>query len=277
MIIFTDKGFVASRLPKAEVSANKYSVGTALAAVGSDMMTGAGYLAAKGALYSGVGLLYLASEPEALSVYKNRLAEPVFCDLDLNSVKNKLSGVRAAVFGCGVSITENNYEILEYILREATCPFVLDASALTMLSKRPELLSLCDERAVLTPHEGEMSRITGFSAEEIRRNREGVALDFCRDKGCTVILKGHHSIIVQKGKAAVNPTGCAGMAKGGYGDLLSGILCGLLSRGLSPYDAAVCGAYIHGRAGELCAERYTEFCSLPTLAAELLPQAFSEL
>jgi ADP-dependent NAD(P)H-hydrate dehydratase / NAD(P)H-hydrate epimerase len=131
-------------------------------------------------------------------------------------------------------------------------PCVIDADALNAISKNTACLSSGRHKFVLTPHPKELSRLVKLSTEAIQEDRIGAALNAAKQLGCIVILKGSFSVIADPdGRVFINPTGNASMAKAGAGDVLSGIVGGLLAQGLPPFDAAVAGAYIHGRAGEL--------------------------
>lgn len=264
---------IAGLLPEYDECDNKYSVGTLLCVTGSRLMTGAAYFAARAALLSGVGLVYQACEKEALPILQSKLSEPVFCDNDFESISDKLKRANAVVIGCGLEICSHNEKILEYILREAKVPVVVDASALTMLSQNKELYALLSPDVILTPHEKEMERISG----SFPHDRLKSAKTFAESHDSVLVLKGHNTLIAQKKQVFTNPTGNAGMAKGGYGDLLSGIIGAMLARGLSPIDAAKCGVYIHGLAGDIASERYGSDSAIPSLAAECIPDAIRSI
>ena len=134
---------------------------------------------------------------------------------------------------------------------------VVDADGLNALSKNCDILKdrSCD--VVITPHPGEMSRLTGLTTEEIQQNRVAVAASFAEKYGITVLLKGKGTVVAKDcGQVKINPTGNCGMATGGMGDVLSGVVAAFLGQGLNPFDSAVLGAYIHGKAGDMAAEKY---------------------
>ncbi len=263
---------VAKLLPKRDVAANKYSVGTMLAVTGSRYMTGAAALAAKGALLCGTGLLYQASDKYALPVLQAKLDEPVFTESSIENIEKYLVKAKAVLFGCGVEKNVHNAEILEYILSTANCPVVLDASAFGLI-KESGLSSKLNENTVITPHEGEFETLTGA----FPKDREKSARIFACNNKCTLVLKGHNTIIANKSELYVCPTGNAGMAKGGYGDLLAGMLASFASQGLSALDAAICAVYLNGLAGDMAAEKFTELSALPSLAADLIPEAIKQV
>lgn len=263
---------VSEKLPKLLPTDNKYSVGTLLCITGSDKMTGAAILCAKGALYCGTGLLYQSSPPHALDILQSVLFEPVFVNNELKELLPFIKKAKAIVFGCGIEENSNNAKILEYILNECYCPTVIDATGISLL-KHSGLLSKVGENTILTPHEGEMKLLTG----EFPSDRKKAAELFCSEYKATLVLKGHQTLIGQGDSLFVNLTGNAGMAKGGYGDLLAGMIGAFLSQGLSPVDAALTGVYLHGLAGDITSDKYTKHSALPSLCAELIPEALKRM
>lgn len=265
-------GLVKSKLPKRSDADNKYTVGASLAITGSRYMTGAAVFAAKGALLCGTGLLYQSSPKEALPVLQSVLYEPVFLEDDIKSIGHRLSRSKAVLFGCGCENSYHNGEILEYILSETSLPTVLDATAFALLEKNERLLSACKNNVILTPHEGEASRIFGKKITDRAEN----AREFCEKYGCVLVLKGKDTIVAQGGRMMQNPTGSGAMARGGFGDVLAGMILAFASQGLSPYDSALCGTYIHGLAGDMAREKYGELSVLPENTLPLIPDALKK-
>jgi len=263
------RDLIAPLLPKHPENAHKYSVGTLLCITGSDRMTGAAVLCAKGALLSGAGLVYQASGADALGVLQSVLYEPVFLESKLSSVKEYLKKAKAVVFGCGLEISSNNTRLLEYILSECKVPTVIDASGLTMLDSLGGMDKL-GENIVLTPHEAEMARLMHKAVED----RERTVREFCQSSKATLVLKGNRTLIGKGGELFVNTTGSSAMAKGGYGDLLSGMTGSLLCQGLDTLSASKAAVYLHGLAGDITAEKYTSFGAIPSLCTENIPDAF---
>ncbi len=263
------KELIAPLLPKHPENAHKYSVGTLLCITGSDRMTGAAILCAKGALLSGAGLIYQSSPAYALGILQSALYEPVFLSNEQSAVKEYLKKAKAVVFGCGLEKSSHNTRLLEYILNECKIPVVIDASGIAMLD---ELVGTCilGENVVLTPHEGEMARLTHKSVT----NREAAVREFCASSRATLVLKGKNTIIGKGDALFMNTTGSMAMAKGGYGDLLSGMMGSLLCQGLDTLSAAKAAVYLHGLAGDITAEKYTSFGAIPSLCTESIPEAF---
>ncbi|MBR5976808.1 MAG: NAD(P)H-hydrate dehydratase, partial [Clostridia bacterium] len=144
-------------------------------------------------------------------------------------------------------------ELVSTVLRSAKCPVVLDADALNAIAADLSVLSGLSVPVVITPHPGEMARLTGLTVSEIEESREGIAEEFAKRHNVTVLLKGAATVVASPETTAVyiNTTGNAGLAKGGSGDVLAGIIGSLIAQGLSAYEAACCGAFLHGRAAEL--------------------------
>lgn len=259
---------VASLLPIHKENAHKYSVGTLLCITGSDRMTGAAILCAKGALLSGAGLVYQASTPYALGVLQAALYEPVFLESTPEAVREYAKKAKAIVFGCGLEKNSHNARLLEYILNECDVPTVIDASGITMLAEMGA--DALRENVILTPHEGEMARLTGREVTD----REAAVREFCASTRATLVLKGKGTIVGRGDELYINTTGSNAMAKGGYGDLLSGMIGALLCQGLDTVSAAKAAVYLHGLAGDITAEKYTRFSAIPTLCTENIPEAF---
>ncbi len=263
------KKLVAPLLPKHPENAHKYTVGTLLCITGSDRMTGAAILCAKGALLSGAGLVYQSSSEYALGILQSALYEPVFLTNEPKAVREYARKAKAVVFGCGLENNSHNTRLLEYILNECDVPTVVDAGGIQMLAELGGAKAL-GENVVLTPHEGEMARLTG----EPVTDRERAVRELCKSTKATLVLKGSGTLIGKGDELFVNTTGSMAMAKGGYGDLLSGMLGSLLCQGADTLSAAKAAVYLHGLAGDITAEKYTSFGAIPTLCAENIPEAF---
>ena len=182
----------------------------------------------------------------------------------------------ACLVGCGLG--RRAKDAVRIVLRCASCPVVLDADGLNIAA---ENLSLLENRScplVITPHPGEMARLTGLSISAVQAARLETAALFAEKSRVITVLKGAATVIADpNGTLAVNPTGNAGMGKGGSGDLLAGMLASFLAQGVDPVQAARFAVYVHGRAGDLCAEEKTQYAMQPTDLLDYLPQIFSGL
>lgn len=254
-------------IPKRSIEAHKGNCGRLFVVAGSRGMTGAAYLAARGALRSGIGLVTIGTPESERHIIACMLPEAMTASLkDSNgviteaSIKTILEYANKAdsvVFGPGLGQNGDMHSILKTLLSEYKGKLVIDADGLNALSKNCDILGGKACEVVITPHPGEMSRLTRLSTEEVQQNRVVVAAAFAKKYGITVLLKGNETVIADgSGKVKINPTGNPGMATGGTGDVLSGVVGAFLGQGLKTFDAAVLGAYIHGKAGDMAAEKF---------------------
>ncbi|HEY8464908.1 MAG TPA: NAD(P)H-hydrate dehydratase [Bacillota bacterium] len=240
----------AQMVPRRSPLAHKGTVGHLLVIGGAPGMTGAVTLAALGALRSGCGLVTAALHTPA--AWPEKPVEVMATSWQELMVGPK--SYRAAVIGPGMTIAAPGREILFRMLEKAEIPLVLDADALNILAENRELLKRFSQPTVLTPHPGEMSRLTGLPVAAIQADRLAVAGSFAREWQVTVVLKGARTIIAAPdGTCYINLTGNSGMATAGMGDVLAGVIGSLICQGMPVFDAAVLGAYLHGRAGDRAA------------------------
>jgi len=262
-------------LPPRKREANKGDFGTLTVVGGCENYRGAAALTVLGALRSGVGIVRLASVEKVVAAAASRFSECTFLSLsadengciareNLPALLKVCAGSRAAVVGCGMGWFYSTTFLAEGLLAGLDCPLVLDADGLNAISDRPQVLLNARKTPVITPHPGEFARLTGRSVEEIQRNRAEAAADFAGKFGCVVLLKGADTVIASPdGRLWLNPTGNPGLAKGGSGDLLTGMIGAFLAQGLAAPDAACCGAYLHGLAADRCAERLSQYGMQP--------------
>lgn len=279
----------ASLLPKRPFNANKGSCGRALIIAGSRKMPGAAVLAAKGALNSGAGLTQLAFPDCCADGIMPKLTENIFLPLasDENgefavSCKNELTAAislcSAAAAGCGMGTSENSAEILRHIVRTSRTPLIIDADGINILSKHMDILKEAVCPVLITPHPGEMARLTGVTANAVNASREAAAFKFAVSYNVYVLLKGENTVIASPdGRVYINPTGCSALARGGSGDLLTGIAVSLLAQGLAPFEALCLAAYIHGLAGDIAAERYSPYAATAERLISCIPGAFLKI
>jgi len=271
-------------LPKRRPDAHKGEAGRVLVVAGSVGLTGAAAMASEAAYRVGAGLVTLAL-PESLNdPMEAKLTEVMTLPLPemgraispeaVDKVLEFAEGVDVVALGPGLSRAEGAAEAARELVRRLGKPLVLDADGLNALEGRAELLRERRAPTVITPHPGEMSRLTGASISEIQRDRLGFARSFAEEHGCVVVLKGARTIIASpEGKAAINLTGDEGLASGGTGDVLTGAIAGLWAQGLPPFEAATLGVYIHGLAGELASLELTIYGVLATEVLLRLPLA----
>lgn len=289
-LFVTDDEYAARLFPPRKIDANKGDYGTLVSVCGSENMTGAAALAAEAAVRSGVGLVACAANRRTLNILQNKLNFPIFLPLEtvpdgLYTEKALAELVRfpkAAVMlvGCGLGQSPASVQLVEYIVKNAAVPLVLDADALNIIAANPNLLAELKVPAVLTPHPGEMARLCGCSVEYVQNNRIPIAQKFAREHNVTLLLKGAATVVASPdGKTAINPTGTPAMAKGGMGDVLGGIIAAQVAQGNSPFESAVVGAYIHGLAGEDGEKAYSQYGlspdDMPKLVAGVIKRKFA--
>lgn len=246
-------------LKKRPEDSHKGTFGTVKILCGSKKYTGAALLCCDGALRSGCGLVRLFADEQVCSPVRVRLPEIINASASLFSDTH----AQSAVIGCGISDEYN--DILADILKNINCPTIIDADGINFLSAHKDILREAKADIVLTPHPMEFSRLAGASVENICADRTYYAEKFSREYNCTVLLKGHNSVIAAPEKPTVtNNTGCSALAKGGSGDVLAGVIGSLLAQGYDGYTAAVIGAYVHGKAADMLAEQCGKCGVLPS-------------
>jgi len=276
-----DESFLRPRLLHRENDTHKRNYGHLLIIAGCERMPGAAVLATGGALHSGCGLVTLHSTERALQATVNSfpsamLSEEVeehFCVVPENLDKYAVVAVGP---GLGRAPgTMNALMDLFVIAGEKKKSMVLDADALTSLSLIPDWQDLLPEGSVLTPHMGELRRLFPHGSDEMRVL---LARELCIYSGCTLVMKGYHTqVFTPSGECLVNQTGGPGLAKGGSGDVLTGLIGGLLARGYSPNDAAALGVWVHGYAGDCLARERSEEAFSSRDLIDYLWKGFKEL
>lgn len=269
-------------LPERKLRSHKYSYGRALIIGGSSEYTGAPILAANACERSGAGLTRLlvpqtihtiaAIKADGAVVTPLRATEHGSIDESaIPDVLEHLKHASACVIGPGLGLDAGVHTVVESVVFEAECPLVIDADALTICGKNMGLLESRRFPTILTPHEGEFKRF-GCRPD---KGRLEAAVTFTRQyPNMILILKGYGTLVGYRGEITVNPTGSSAMAKGGSGDVLSGILGGLLAQGVAPVDAAKYAVYLHGLAGDLAKEKIGEYSVTPGDLIRALPNAF---
>jgi hydroxyethylthiazole kinase-like uncharacterized protein yjeF len=248
--------------------AHKGDAGRLLVVAGSPGKTGAAHLALAGALRGGAGLVTLAARPEvlpfALAGRPEAMSVPLHADgplspADLGPLRAAAEEADALVVGPGIPRGPETGELLAELLGGLRVPSVLDADALNAIARDPSFLATLPAPPVLTPHPGEMARLVGRTIAEVQEDRIGVAAAAAARWRAVVVLKGARTVVAEPdGAVAVIPTGNPGMASGGTGDVLAGLVGALLAGGIPGFDAARIGAWVHGRAGDLAAARFGE-------------------
>jgi len=273
-------------VPKRLADSHKGGFGHLLVLAGSHGKTGAALLCARGALRSGTGLVSLASPQKLNYIYETRLVEAMTVPLasdynlaidDYAAITEALAAKKAVVLGPGLGLADETSELVCRLYGEVEVPMVVDADALNCLAREGSLTNKLAAPRIMTPHPGEMARMTGLTSSEIQKNRLGIAASFAQEYNVILVLKGAGTIIADpSGRLAINPTGNPGMAAGGMGDVLAGIVGGLLAQGLSAWEAACLGVYLHGLAGDRIAAK-VEAGFLAAELADEIPLALQNL
>lgn len=285
--VLLDTDFVLSRLPERRNDGHKGTFGKVMIITGSKGMTGAGTLAALSAFKTGSGLVYLAVPQSLSQIYAAAVPEAVLLPLkDENGIIsceetdfliNRSADMDAVVIGPGLSTHTGIKKLVNNFVLKCPVPLVIDADALNVLE--PGILQERKIPAVLTPHPGEFARLSGLSTENVQKNRIQNAVELSRRSGAIVVLKGAGTVIAcPGGKYFVNTTGHNCLAVAGSGDVLAGMTGSLLGQKIPPEDAACIGAFVHGKCGEVLAEksygqagyRASEICGvIPYVIGEL--------
>lgn len=285
----TGDTWVAERLPKRARDAHKGTFGTVLVIAGSPGLTGAAAMAGEAALRSGAGLSTVAVPIGLQDVMAAKLTEVMTAGLPetesrtlsakaLKPALDLSEKATALVLGCGLGTHPDTCEFVKQFVRSVRKRMVVDADGLNCLAGDAGVLEGEHGELVVTPHPGEMARLLGTASAEIQSNRIDTAKLAASRFRSVVVLKGARTVIADpSGRVFVNTTGNVGMATGGTGDVLSGAIGGLLAQGLSPFDAAVCGVYIHGRAGDIAASELGEAGMIAGDVLRSLPIALNEL
>lgn len=253
-----------------EKRTNKGDFGSALCVCGSSGMGGAAILSATAAYRVGAGVVRIFTHKDNYAPILSNLPEAVivtYSGEDLRGLISSVAWADTVLVGCGLGINERSKEILEKVLEHVHSPLVIDADALNILAKDPSLWKKLSseqrKRTVITPHMAEMSRLTGESIEHIISDPISYARSLSQSLGVCVVLKDHNTVVTDGESVYINHSGNAGMATAGSGDVLAGILCGMMGQ-----DALVCesflhkvalGVYLHGRAGDMARQSVGEY------------------
>lgn len=277
-ILQLDHKAVLDYLPDRAVDSHKGNFGKILLLCGSRGYTGAAALAAMGALRCGAGLVYLGVPESVYPIVATKVTEPIVFPLSdedgmlsrqaIVHIEDKLQQMDAVLIGPGLGRSEGTNRVLQHILKIYQKTLIIDADGINLLAEHKDLLRGRTGVTILTPHEGEFSRLTGAKIT----NRIDDAMNAASELRSIVVLKGHNTVITDGANCFVNPTGNPGMAVGGSGDVLAGMICALVGQGIAPLHAAACGVWLHGAAGDLCAEQLGQYAMLPSDMLMYLPR-----
>ena len=273
-----DHAAVLKLLPDRDPFGHKGTFGKILLLCGSRGFTGAAYLAAMGALRTGAGLTFLGVPESIYEIEAVKLNEPVVFPLPeengklsekaIPEILQRLPQMDAVLIGCGLGQSPGTLAVVKAVLEQAACPVVVDADGINVLKAHKDILRGRAYPTILTPHVGEFLRFGG----ELGEDAVASAVRFSREWNCILLLKGHRTCITDGLSVYRNETGNPGMAVGGSGDVLAGMIVSLLGQGLAPLEAAAAGAWLHGAAGDLCASEMGQYGMLPTDMLTRIPR-----
>jgi len=286
------RDWARSVLPRRPLEANKGTFGRVLVVAGSINYIGAAYLACSGAIRIGAGLVTLATPVSLQPILASKLTEVTYLPLPESRsgivspgaaklIHQQLNQYDVLLLGCGLGQSQSAIRFISTTLLrgEVTLPpLVLDADALNTLAKIPDWWLQLVSDAILTPHPGEMARLVGVSVDEVQQDRQEMAKRVSLDWKKTVVLKGAYTVIATSdGQSRISPTANPGLASAGTGDVLSGAIAGLLAQGLSLFDAAALGVYLHAEAGEMVRAKLGDTGMIATDLLPALPQVIKQL
>jgi len=284
-----DIEFARKLLPVRSADGHKGTFGHALLIAGSRGFTGAAKLAAEAACRSGAGLVTVATPASQQSVVAAGLLEAMTIGLAatpddtiaseaLEAALEATAARDAVGIGPGLSQHPATADFVREFVAECPKPLVIDADALNVLAQHTEVLQTTKEHAVITPHPGEMARLCGTDTSAIQSDRIKAATSFAAQHRCIVVLKGFQTVVANSdGTALINTTGNAGLATGGTGDVLTGLIAGLLAQGCTPIGAAALGAFVHGLAGDIAADAITQRGMIASDVCDCIPDAWAIL
>ncbi|MBQ4550700.1 MAG: NAD(P)H-hydrate dehydratase [Oscillospiraceae bacterium] len=274
---YVDETMICRLLPVRKRDTHKGDYGKILLLCGSRGFTGAAALAAMGALRTGAGLVYLAVPESIYAIEAVKLTEPVvlplpdengmLCAASIPQIARLLPKMDAVLFGSGSGIGQGTEEVLLYLLKNCECPLILDADGITLAARHKDILRGRKLPTILTPHDGEFARL---APPDMPRTEQTMAL--ATELGVILLRKGHRTLITDGAVCFENHTGNPGMATGGSGDVLAGVIGSLIGQGVAPLEAAAAAAWLHGAAGDRAAEKWGEYGMLPGDMVDELPQ-----
>ena len=280
-----ERADITGWLPRRSLDVHKYQMGSIFVVAGSIGLSGAAAMASEAALRSGAGIVKLGIPESLNSVMETKLTEVMTMPFgetdegtlalsDYDAILEQVNASTVGIIGPGLSRQYETQNLARKLIEHAQVPLLLDADALFALGEHVDLLHQSEADFILTPHAGEFARLVSQSREEIETKRIDIARTFAMEFGLTLVLKGAPTVIADaEGRVYVNSTGNPGMATAGAGDVLSGIIAGLMAQGCSPPDAACTGVYLHGLAGDHARARSGEY----GLIATDLMRSFAEI
>ena len=273
---YLDENQVAALLPDRSPQAHKGDFGKVLLLCGSRGYTGAAALAAMGALRCGAGLVYLGVPESIYAIEATKLTEPIVFPLPdrdgmlsedaIPEIRALLPRMDAVLIGCGLGVSQGTLAVLKMVLTEFFGPVIVDADGINLLAQHKDILRGRTGSTILTPHAGEFARL-GYGGDRMLSAKQAA-----EELALILLLKGHQTVITDGNHTYLNPTGNPGMATGGSGDVLAGMITAFVGQGIPVLEATAVAAWLHGRAGDICAEELGQYAMLPSDMLEVLPR-----
>lgn len=277
---------VKEKLPERFPESHKGTFGKLLCICGSKNMPGAAYFCAGAAVKSGVGLVKMIIPDSIYEVTSRKISEAVFflakeddegfiSDDSIEDILKESCNCTAILVGCGMGWNNSTKNIVYKLIKKSHVPMIIDADGINVISENIDILNESNSPIIITPHLKEMSRLINKDIEFIATNKSACAREFSKKYSVTTVLKGNKTVISDKdGNLYVNETGNAGMAKGGTGDVLAGMIGSFLAQKMSAIDSALCGVFIHGMSGDESRSKKSMVAMTPTDIINELPDVF---
>lgn len=268
--------------PIRKSDSHKGNFGKVLIIAGSSNMRGAAYFAVSGALRSGAGLVQLATVGKCIDTVSVLAPEATFIELPekngcMDFVPLNLNNYNAVVIGCGMGVTPETVQLTKFVVENSEVPVIIDADGINCLVSDIDILLKKKTDIILTPHVGEMSRLLECTTGKVSADRFSSAEYLAEKYEVTVVLKGAGTVIADGKNTSINSTGNSGMSRGGSGDILSGIIGAVAGQGYSAFESACIGTYLHGLAGDIAKEKFTQEAMLPRDIIDCLSDSFRKL
>lgn len=281
---------ICSLFPERKRDSHKGNFGRLLCITGSKRMPGAAAMSSYAALRSGIGLLTTATAEQNIASLSSHCFESMYIPLMTDEqgyilwngnediLTESVKKADAVLIGCGLGLTEQIILLTKNISKLADCPIIIDADGLNAAAYCIDIIAERKKPLILTPHPGEMARLLNITVQEVQNDRL-FALKKAMSllPNAVIILKGHETLIGQNGKVLLNTTGNPGMSRGGSGDILAGMTAAFTAQGLNVLDAAAAGVFIHGMAGDIAAQRFSEQAMLPRDLINCIPKVFLKI
>lgn len=276
-------------IPKRQEDSNKGDYGKLLNIGGCSHMTGAVILSTLSSMRCGIGLVKVAAPQPAIPAVAAHILECIYSPMPVSDsgsisidgveqLRTEMSWASAGLIGCGLSVCDDTRLLVEEVISSFGKPLIIDADGLNCVAENPAMLRKALAPVIVTPHIKEMSRLTGLSVEVIKNRRFDVAAQFAEKYGVTVVLKDSNTVIATpKRELFINSNGNSGLAKGGSGDVLAGMIASFLAQGASPLAAAVAGVFLHAEAGDMAAQTFTPYSMLSSDVIESIPFVLKQL